>query len=273
MDPAGHIAALDREGAALVTAAERAGLLTPVPSCPAWQVRDLLRHLGYVHRWAAGYVGQQLGDEVPELTEAEQLAGGPPDSELLDWFRAGHAALTQTLESAAPDVACWTFLPAPTPLAFWARRQAHETAIHRADAALAAGQDPVYPPALAADGIDELLLAFFGRDGSDQDGASPDGARPDGASGASGPGRRLRFRTTDTGHQWCARISADSGRTEFTGRGPGRGPAADCEVAGPASSLYRLLWKRTGSGPGDITISGSEQLLLDWQAGIQLVWA
>jgi uncharacterized protein (TIGR03083 family) len=270
MDPAGHIVALEREGAALASAAERAGLLTPVPSCPAWQVRDLLRHLGYVHRWAAGYVGQQLCAEVPELTEAEQLAGGPPDSELLDWFRAGHAALTRTLQSAAPDVACWTFLPAPTPLAFWARRQAHETAIHRADAALAAGEDPVYPPALAADGIDEVLLGFFGRDGSDQDSAGPDSAGQDSAGPDS---RRLRFRTTDTGHQWCARISAGSGRTEFTGRGPGRGPAPDCEVAGPASSLYRLLWKRTGSGPGDITVTGREQLLRDWQAGIHLVWA
>ncbi len=271
MDPAGHIAALEREGAALVSAAERAGLLTPVPSCPAWQVRDLLRHLGYVHRWAAEYVGQQLSEEVPEMTEAQQLAGGPPDNELLDWFRAGHAALVKTLGSAGPDVQCWTFLPAPTPLAFWARRQAHETAIHGADAQLAAGDDPAYPPALAADGIDELLLAFFGRDGSEQDSTGQDGAGRDEAGAA---GRRLRFRTTDTGHQWCARISADSGRTEYTGRGPGRrGPADGCEVAGPASSLYRLLWKRTGSGLGDITITGSEQLLRDWQAGIQLVWA
>ena len=28
---------------------------------------------------------------------------------------------------------CFAFLPAPSPLAFWARRQAHETGIHRAD--------------------------------------------------------------------------------------------------------------------------------------------
>lgn len=39
---------------------------------------------------------------------------------------------------AAGYVDCWTFLDAPSPLAFWARRQAHETAIHRADAQLAA---------------------------------------------------------------------------------------------------------------------------------------
>ena len=52
-------------------------------------------------------------------------------------------AVEDTLRTADPAVRCWTFLPAPSPLAFWARRQAHETAIHRADAQLAAG--PVTP--------------------------------------------------------------------------------------------------------------------------------
>jgi uncharacterized protein (TIGR03083 family) len=280
MDTAAHIAAIERDGAALATAAERAGLTAQVPSCPSWQVRDLLRHLGYVHRWAAAYVGLQLRDPVPELTEAEQLAGGPPDRELLDWFRAGHAALTSTLASAGPAVACWTFLPAPTPLAFWARRQAHETAIHCADAQLAAGEDPVFAPALAADGIDELLLAFYGRDGADPDGAGEGGADPDGAGqggadpdGSGTTARMVRIRPTDTGDSWFAQISAADGRAEVTGRGPGPAGPAGCELAGSASSLYRLLWNRAGAGPGDITVTGSAQLLRDWQDGRRLVWA
>ena len=70
--------------------------------------------------------------------EGELLAGGPPDAELLDAYRAGHRILTEALGSADPALACATFLPAPSPLAFWNRRQAHETAIHRADAELAA---------------------------------------------------------------------------------------------------------------------------------------
>ncbi|HEU5419673.1 MAG TPA: maleylpyruvate isomerase family mycothiol-dependent enzyme [Streptosporangiaceae bacterium] len=266
MDPAGHIAAIKREGAVLAAAAQRAGLAAPVPSCPAWQVRDLLRHIGYVHRWAAGYVAQQLAEEGPGLTEAEQLAGGPPDSELLAWFRAGHAALTSTLASASPDMACWTFLPAPTPLAFWARRAAHETAIHGADAQLAAGEEPVFAPDLAADGVDEMLLAFYGRDGASQDGA-------DAAGGAGAAGRTVRIRAADTGDQWFARISAGDGRAELTGRGPGPVGPAGCELAGPAASLYRLLWKRAGDGTGDITVTGNGQLLQDWQAGRRLVWA
>src|SRR5262249_53658636 len=59
-------------------------------------------------------------------------------AELPGWFREGHAALVQALSVAGPDLNCWAFLAAPSPLAFWARRQAHETAIHRVDAGQAA---------------------------------------------------------------------------------------------------------------------------------------
>ena len=70
-----------------------------------------------------------------------------------------------------PDLDCWAFLPAPSPLAFWSRRQAHETAIHRADVESALRVRPVYPKEFAADGIDELLLGAFaaaaGSEGAD----------------------------------------------------------------------------------------------------------
>ena len=146
MDVDRHISALEAEGRLLAEAAERAGLAAAVPSCPPWQVRDLLRHQGYVHRWAAAYVSVPIRAEAPELTEAEQLAAGAADDRLLDWFRDGHGALIRTLRAADPGVISWTFLDAPSPLAFWARRQAHETAIHRADAQLAAGGTPGYRP-------------------------------------------------------------------------------------------------------------------------------
>src|SRR5262249_60086760 len=63
----------------------------------------------------------------------------------------------------------WTFLEAPSPVAFWARRQAHETAIHRVDADQAAagagkaGGGAPFTPRFAADGIDELIMGFVGR--------------------------------------------------------------------------------------------------------------
>ena len=155
-----HLDALRRQGELMAAAADRAGLATAVPSCPSWQVKDLLRHTGYIHRWAARHIIECPREVIDGPSEAEILRGGAADPDLLDWFRTGHAALFETLTAADPAVECATFMPAPSPLAFWARRQAHETAIHRADAELAAGEVPEYPPDFAADGIDELITGF-----------------------------------------------------------------------------------------------------------------
>src|SRR5258708_14679634 len=122
MDVAEHIDALRREGGMLAAAAARTDLDAPVPTCPDWRLRDLLRHVGGVHRWAAWNVGHPSPDPVPAEQEARLMSSWPPDVGLVDWFRDGHAALVDTLQAAPPDVACWSFLPAPPPLAFWARR-------------------------------------------------------------------------------------------------------------------------------------------------------
>ncbi len=160
MEIAEHLDALHLQGALLADAAGRAGLDAAVPPCPPWLVKDLLRHTGYIHRWAARHVTECPGQVLDGPPEAEILRAAAPDPELLDWFRAGHAALVAALTTADPDLECATFMPAPSPLAFWARRQAHETAIHRADAESAAGVMPEYAPDFAADGIDELITGF-----------------------------------------------------------------------------------------------------------------
>ena len=49
MEIAEHVVALDRDGRLLADAAAKAGLMTAIPACPGWQVRDLVRHQAYVH--------------------------------------------------------------------------------------------------------------------------------------------------------------------------------------------------------------------------------
>src|SRR5262252_200991 len=137
-DVPGYVGALRSQGELLADAAQRAGLAAVVPSCPGWTVRDLLRHTGYVHRWATGFVAEGLTHPVG-ASEEDILSQGPADAQLPGWFCEGHAALVRALVAAPPDLECWTFLAAPSPLAFWARRQAHETAVHRVDAEQAAG--------------------------------------------------------------------------------------------------------------------------------------
>jgi len=242
--------ALRDEGHLLAATAESVPLDAPISTCPEWQMRDLLRHLGHVHRWATAHVEQQRTEPMGEREEADLFATWPHDAGLIDWFRAGHGALVHTLETAAPDLDCWTFLPAPSPLAFWARRQAHETAIHRADAQSAGGDITAFPPAFAADGIDELLFGFA--------------SRPGGRLRADPP-RALHLHAVDVAREWLVHIGSE--RVEVRGE-PGSG---DCTVRGSASDLYLLLWNRRAAD--GLAVQGDAGLLDLWRRSVQIRWS
>ena len=255
-----HITQLGVQGELLAAAAGQLSLDAPVPPCPGWQVRDLLRHLGYVHRWATGYVTGRQVTPVAALDEAGVLDQPIPDGSLLDWFRTGHADLVSALQHADPDLACWTFLPgAASPLSFWARRQAHETAIHRADVQAAAGPgQPAgpFPDALAADGIDELLLGFARRNAAAGRGPAAD------------PPRTLHIDAGGAG-QWLIRMGPD--RAELSRCAGAAPPApADCSVSGPPSELYLLLWNRRG--PAGLDVRGDRGVLEQWRQGVRVRW-
>ncbi len=259
MEIAEHIGALRDQGAWMAEAAGRAGLGAAVPGCPPWLVKDLLRHTGYIHRWAARHIIECPASVLEGPSEAEILRGGAPDPDLIDWFLAGHGALVETLAAADPALECATFMAAPSALAFWARRQAHETAIHRADAESASGLMPEYAPGFAADGIDELIMGFGSRRKY----------RPPTRSGVGGGGG-LRVRTTDTGEAW--HVSASAGGIQAQ-RGPQDPPGPDDGlVSGPASAVYLFLWNRSGPAPAGVTISGDQSFLTSWQSSVRVRW-
>ena len=252
-----YIDALDRQGDLLAAAAERAGLDASIPPCPPWQVKDLLRHTGYIHRWAARHITECPDTVLDGPPEADILRGEAADPDLLAWFRAGHAALVQTLSTADPGLVCATFIDAPSSLAFWSRRQAHETAIHRADADSATGVRPEYDPDFAADGIDELITGFGQRrkyrPSPDHDGG-------------------MRVRTTDTGHAW--HVATQDGRLRARREPPGSDPAdpAACTVTGPASGVYLFLWNRSDAAAAGVTISGDPRFLDLWRSSVRVRW-
>ncbi|PBC65658.1 hypothetical protein BKI49_02810 [Streptomyces sp. Tue6028] len=237
---------LDREGRLLAASAEEAGTDAKVATCPDWQVRDLVRHTGMVHRWATSFVAERHSSYHPD--------GGLPDldgDELLSWFRDGHRRLVDTLAGATPDVQCWSFLPAPSPLAFWARRQAHETTVHRVDAESALGpqRSPVAAE-FAVDGIDELLRGFHGRTRSKVRTQEP---------------RVLRVRATDVPDTvWTLRLSQEPPICEREERG-----AADCELAGPVDELYLSLWNRLPF-PG---LTGDASTAQVWREKSGITWS
>lgn len=248
MNTTDHIDALAAEGRLLAEAADRAGLDAPVPTCPGWTIRDLLSHTGRVHRWAAAHVASGNGGPPVEGDLARGLSPLPQDALLLPWFREGHAALVDTLTGAAPDTDCFTFLAAPSPLAFWARRQHHETAVHRVDAQSALrppadAPDPAIAADPAADGVDELLMGFL--------------ARPENQPVADPP-LTLAVRATDTGHTWTA-VLTPQGTTMHRGEVG----TADAVLAAPAAELYLVLWNRAEPRPGAFT--GDERAPRVWR--------
>jgi uncharacterized protein (TIGR03083 family) len=246
METAEFVEILDREGRLLAAAAEEAGTDAKVPTCPDWQVRDLVRHIGMVHRWAAAFVAEGHTSYHPD--------GGLPDLDgdaLLAWFREGHRYLVGTLASAAPDVQCWHFLPALSPLAFWARRQAHETTVHRIDAESArGGERSGIDPGFATDGIDELLRGFH--------------ARPKSKVRSDEP-RVLRVRATDTdGAVWTVRLSQEPPVAVRDAAGD-----ADCEVAGSAAQLYLALWNRLPFP----SVTGDASVAALWRERSAVTWS
>jgi uncharacterized protein (TIGR03083 family) len=239
------IAGLRQDGELMAKAAAAVEPDAPIPTCPEWVMRDLVLHTGQVHRWATVHVAEQL---VEAADAAAVMGQAPENARLVDWFRDGHQTLVDALESAEPDLDCWSFMTAPSPLAFWARRQCHETGIHRADAESASGPISPFPAAIAADGVDELLRCFI--------------TRPGGRLKSDTP-RTLLVQTTDTGDDWLVRIS-DKVETE---RSSG---AADCTVTGPASDVHLFLWNRGDTSTVDV--KGDKSLLDLWRTSVTIRW-
>ena len=124
-----YVAAIRAEGDALATAAARAGVDAPVPSCPEWTVVDLLGHIGRIHRSVA-----HLVDTRATAWDQDWRGGDPPaPAERVEWFAAGVPLVADALAAAGPGVELYS-LTSDQSSGFWARRQAHETAMHRVDA-------------------------------------------------------------------------------------------------------------------------------------------
>ena len=250
MDVEQHVEQLRLDGERLAEVVSSCDPAAPVPTCPDWQVRDLVRHVGGVHRWATGFV---LGAGVqPPDGDLEQLVGGwPSETELVAWFRAGHRALVEALAEAPLDLETWTFLDAPTPLAFWARRQAHETAIHRVDAEAAGGSVTGFPPAFAADGLDELMLRFANRPGRTLPVESP---------------RSMIVGATDVSRSWGVTFAP----TGFQIQADPEHVDPEFVVAGGASDLYMMLWNRRDKT--GLELKGEPYLLDLWRETVRISW-
>jgi uncharacterized protein (TIGR03083 family) len=236
----------------------------PVPTCPDWTLRQLATHVGRVHRWAAEIVATRAAERIPfDSAPDGRYPAGP--AEQAAWLNAGAERVITAIGEAGEEPV-WAFGQL-APASFWARRQAHETMMHRADAELAAGRDVMLDAGLAADGIDEWLASV----------TDPRYRQRGDGSAALPVGADLHLRVTGAGPAGSGPAGgADDWVVSSTPAGLAvqRGPAAQrragearVTVSGPADRLLLVLVRRRPADDQAITVTGDRALLTGWLAG------
>jgi uncharacterized protein (TIGR03083 family) len=231
------VSAVRREGEGIVSAAG-VGPTAEVPTCEDWTVGQLVRHMSRL--W--GYVAMVVSERLTEApTSRPPLPDGAPTvvlAELLD-------GLVATLSEARTDTPVWNWSVAPDNGLFWARRMAHEAAIHRYDAQSASGVVQPIDGELAGDGVDELIdvIAPFIY------------ARPE----VSGPTGTIQLQSTDGG-AWAIRLR-ESGleRVDF-------GSDPDVTVTGSSSALLLACYSRMPWS--SLAVTGDAELLARWTSAM-----
>jgi uncharacterized protein (TIGR03083 family) len=154
MDTDLYMTTIRRDAEAMVDAARAVGLDGDVPTCPDWTVRDLVVHTGRVHRHKAEVVRGRY-------VESDAKFPPRPDGDVLEWFLEGLDEMLDVFATADLSARSWTWCSHEHNADWWVRRMAHETAIHGADALIAAGQVPAIESSLAVDGVNEILDEFM----------------------------------------------------------------------------------------------------------------
>jgi uncharacterized protein (TIGR03083 family) len=227
MDESRYLECLAADHGDLRDAAASVELTTPVPNCPGWTVADLVFHVAevYLHKVTVMRTGQWPAQWPPPdaAVEPELPLLGRAYGELIAEFRARQ-----------PTDPTPTWYDPDQTVAFWIRRMAQETVVHRIDAEQAAGL-PVtaVPDDLAVDGVDEVLKRFLGYDfsalGQLEGGHLTDGSGQD----------TITVRAGQTA--WTVRPSP---REVVVDDGASQNPRAAIQAA--PDPMLRWLWGRAG---------------------------
>jgi len=245
-------AALAEETEAFAGLIGRADLATPVPTCPEWTLGELAAHVGRAHRWAAATVATRAQLMLPfEQVEGLDMPEQAPKA--ADWLREGATRLLDAQRDIEPDAAVWNWMQ-PGPALFWVRRMVNETAVHRADAAIATGTTYDLPAERGVEVLDEgLHLVSFA------------------ATRALAP-KYVSLRGTGQTLHVCATDPDVAGRGEWlVHREPGmvrveRGHAdADVTLRGPLADLVLVMYRRVELDHPGVEIIGDRAQMEHWR--------
>lgn len=163
MDRSTALDSLDLESSRFLVAVsnDAASLDTPLPTCPGWDVAQLVNHLGVTYSRVALVVSGRR----TEAPDHRQLPTVPDGEARLGWFAEQRTAVLAALETADDDTPVWNWTEdSPGPTSFWSRRLTHETLIHRVDVELAQGFEPAHAyPEVATDTVTEFFELFYPR--------------------------------------------------------------------------------------------------------------
>jgi len=224
------------------------GLEPRVPGCPEWTLGQLVVHLGDVYDFWSRVVEARIPDlagvrMLEQQLEQERGQRSRPDfyqaPEALAYLERNAMRIIRVLAAADPAQPNWTWWPGSHSAGFVQRRMAHETSVHRWDAQSAHGvQQPIAPPDVAADGIDELLKNELT-------------GWPD--EGRTFPKASFHLHCTDTPGEWLIRATGEAVQLID------QHAKADVAATGAASDLLLWLWGRIP--PAALRIHGDPELL------------
>ncbi len=217
----------------------------PVPSCPDWDLAELIQHTGRLHRWVQEIVRTRSTEYVNwkklDLGLPEDPAGLPA------WLAAGADPLVAVMDAVDPATAVWSFAPGGS-AGWWARRMLHETSVHRVDGQLALGLAPQIPEASALDGVEELLDTML-----------PAVSAAERLKAVARVGDSLHLHATDAPGEWTVTLTDDGFNWE---RGHSKATVA---VRGAAVDLFLLMWNRRQLADADrFEVFGDAALMDAW---------
>ncbi|WP_406131223.1 maleylpyruvate isomerase family mycothiol-dependent enzyme [Streptomyces sp. NBC_00989] len=201
-----------------------------VPTCPEWTLRDLVQHLGGVHRSWAAIVAAGPADARPDVSVPE----APRErTALLAWSAESTDQLLRALREFGPERGCWTWWGgsrSPQTSGAVARHQVQEAMVHTYDAQLTLGAPQSLPDEAALDGVDEFLSTCCA-------GTDPWPHEP----------AAVEYHATE-GRSWRLSLSADGARvTELPAPAADSGEAPDpvgATLRGTAGELVLALYAR-----------------------------
>jgi len=230
MEPQRHLEILLAEGHRLAAMPPDA-LDAPVPSIEGWTLERVVRHTGKIHQWVAAVLA--AGPEADLDQVSSSLPGIPRGADCLPAYGEALQVVHAALAALAPEEQVASFV-GPTTARFWQRRQAHEVAVHRidaADAVQAVGGPPPEPIALdcAADGTDEWARVFLATRWNQRFGEFPEELE----------GRTVHLHGTDIdAAEWLLTFAGGRVLVDPTHA------KGDVALRGTAQDLLLALWRR-----------------------------